>query len=67
MSKKELIELEDCELDLWEVDYTGLARFKVSFEKSCGMKTVIYLKHKELKKLYKLSKKAIKEDRHICD
>jgi hypothetical protein len=67
MGKKELIELEDYELNLLLVQDGGEVFFKVSTRESYDTKAVIFLNHKEIKKLYKLSKKVIKEKRTIRD
>jgi midasin (ATPase involved in ribosome maturation) len=67
MSKKELIELEDSELSLLLVQAGGEVFFKVSNRESYVTKDIIFLNHKEIEKLYKLSKKAIKEKRTLRD
>jgi hypothetical protein len=61
MSKKGLIELKDCDVGLLAVSDTGTVFFKVSYGSYPDTRTHIYLTHKELKKLYKLSKKAIRD------
>jgi hypothetical protein len=60
MSKKELIDLDDLDIIVENVESDGSVWFLAYGD-------FVYLKPEELKKLYKLSKKALKENKSITE